>query len=86
VLWAFADSHVANQVAVAVENALAFQEIHALSDQLAKEKIYLEEEARTEHNFRDIVGGSAALRRVLPAMLHNNPLSMSLLLRLLGNK
>src|SRR4030095_9990383 len=57
--------HVANQVAVAVENALAFQEIHALKDQLAKEKIYLEEEARTEHNFGDIVGGSAALRRVL---------------------
>ena len=39
---------VANQVAVAVENALAFQEIAALKDQLAKEKAYLEEEVRTE--------------------------------------
>ena len=47
---------VANQVAVAVENALAFQEITALKDQLSKEKAYLEEEARTEHNFEDIVG------------------------------
>ena len=47
---------VANQVAVAVENALAFQEIAALKDQLSKEKAYLEEEARTEHNFEDIVG------------------------------
>jgi formate hydrogenlyase transcriptional activator len=56
---------VANQVAVAVENALAFQEIAALKDQLAKEKAYLEEEARTEHDFGDIVGESPALRRVL---------------------
>jgi len=54
---------VANQVAVAVENALAFQEIEAAfrespgaQDQLAKEKAYLEEEVRTEHNFGDIVG------------------------------
>ncbi len=56
---------VANQVAVAVDNALAFQEITALKDQLSKEKAYLEEEARTEHNFDDIVGGSPGLRRVL---------------------
>src|ERR1700722_15355171 len=38
---------VANQVAVAVENALAFDEIEALKDQLHKEKVYLEEEVRT---------------------------------------
>ena len=49
---------VANQVAVAVENALAFQEIAALKDQLAQEKAYLEEEARTEHHFGEIVGES----------------------------
>jgi formate hydrogenlyase transcriptional activator len=56
---------VANQVAVAVENALAFQEIEALKDQLAKEKAYLEDEVRTEHDFGEIVGESAALLRVL---------------------
>jgi formate hydrogenlyase transcriptional activator len=56
---------VANQVAVAVENALAFQEIEALKDKLQEEKVYLEEEVRTEHNFADIIGASAALRRVL---------------------
>src|SRR5262249_3219552 len=56
---------VANQVAVAVENALAFQEIAALKDQLAQEKAYLEEEARTEHHFGEIVGESPTLRRVL---------------------
>ena len=61
---------VANQVAVAIENALAFQEIEAalqeiqaLKDQLAKENAYLEEEVRTEHNFGEIVGGSATLHR-----------------------
>jgi formate hydrogenlyase transcriptional activator len=56
---------VANQVAVAVENALAFDEIAALKDKLQQEKVYLEEEARTAHNFGEIVGDSAALRRVL---------------------
>jgi formate hydrogenlyase transcriptional activator len=56
---------VANQVAVAVENALAFQEIEALKDKLLQEKVYLEEEARAEHNFAETVGDSAALRRVL---------------------
>jgi formate hydrogenlyase transcriptional activator len=56
---------VANQVAVAVENALAFDCIEKLKDKLTREKVYLEEEIRTEHNFDEIVGDSAALRRVL---------------------
>lgn len=55
---------VAAQVAVAVENALAFEEIEELKDKLAKEKAYLEEEVRTEH-FGDIIGENAALRTVL---------------------
>jgi formate hydrogenlyase transcriptional activator len=57
--------HVANQVAVAVENALAFNWIEKLKEKLTQEKVYLEEEVRTEHNFGEIVGESAALRRVL---------------------
>lgn len=56
---------VAKQVAVAVENALAFQQIAELKDKLAKEKLYLEEELRTEHGFDDIIGDSPALRNVL---------------------
>jgi formate hydrogenlyase transcriptional activator len=59
---------VANQVAVAVENALAFHEIEALKDKLAEEKAYLEEEVRTEHEFGDIVGESPVLRAVLKAV------------------
>lgn len=56
---------VAQQVAVAVENALAFQQIAELKDKLAKEKLYLEEELRIEHGFDDIIGDSNALRNVL---------------------
>jgi formate hydrogenlyase transcriptional activator len=53
------------QVAIAVENAQAFQEISALKDRIASEKVYLEEEIRGEHNFGEIVGESAALARAL---------------------
>ena len=56
---------VAQQVAVAVENALAFQQIAELKDKLAKEKLYLEEELRFEHGFEDIIGDSDALKQVL---------------------
>src|SRR5277367_5803707 len=55
---------VANQVAVAIENAIAFQEIEALKNQLAKENAYLEEEVRTDHNFGQIIGDTTVLRRV----------------------
>jgi formate hydrogenlyase transcriptional activator len=56
---------VAKQVAFAVENALAFQEIAELKDKLAAEKVYLEDEIRTEYNFEEIIGQSSALKRVL---------------------
>jgi formate hydrogenlyase transcriptional activator len=56
---------IANQVALAVENLKSYQEITELKDRLAKENVYLEEEVRTDHNFGDIVGENAALRRVL---------------------
>jgi formate hydrogenlyase transcriptional activator len=55
----------AGQVAIAVENAMAFCEIEALKNQLHEEKLYLEEEIRTEYNFEEIIGNSAALKRVL---------------------
>jgi formate hydrogenlyase transcriptional activator len=58
-------TQVANQVALAVENALAYREIRELKEQLAKEKLYLEDEIRTEMNFAQIIGSSASLRRVL---------------------
>ena len=72
---------VANQVAVSVENALAFQEIEALKDQLAKENAYLEEEVRTEHNFGELIGESAALRRVLKEAETVAPTGSTVLIR-----
>jgi formate hydrogenlyase transcriptional activator len=56
---------VAAQVAIALDNAMAYQKISELKDQLAQEKLYLEDEIRGEMNFNEIVGNSAALRRVL---------------------
>ncbi len=56
---------IAGQVAIAVENAIAYGEIAELKDQLAQEKVYLEDEIRSELNFEEIVGESAALRSVL---------------------
>ena len=56
---------VARQVAIAVENALAYNEIETLKNKLEKEKLYLEEEIRTEYNFEEIVGKSPVLKRVL---------------------
>ena len=49
---------VAKQVAIAVENALVYNEIETLKNKLEKEKLYLEEEIRTEYNFEEIVGKS----------------------------
>jgi formate hydrogenlyase transcriptional activator len=56
---------VANQVAIAVENALAYNEIETLKNKLEKEKLYLEEEIRSEYNFEEIVGSSSVLKRAL---------------------
>ncbi len=58
-------TQVATQIAIAVENALAFREIEELKEKLAEEKLYLEDEIRTDRNFEEIVGESAALRGVL---------------------
>jgi formate hydrogenlyase transcriptional activator len=55
----------AGQVAIAVENALAYGEIRELKETLAQEKVYLEDEIRHEMNFEEIIGQSAVLRRVL---------------------
>jgi formate hydrogenlyase transcriptional activator len=58
-------SQVASQVALAVENALAYREIRDLKEQLSKEKLYLQDEIRTEMNFAQIIGSSASLRQAL---------------------
>jgi formate hydrogenlyase transcriptional activator len=56
---------IANQVAIAVENALSYAEIKDLKEQLSREKLYLEDEIRSEQGFEEIIGRSAAIRAVL---------------------
>jgi formate hydrogenlyase transcriptional activator len=58
-------SQVAQQIVIAVDNALAYRQIAELKDKLAEEKLYLEDEIKTEYNFEEIVGDSPALKRVL---------------------
>jgi len=56
---------VANQVALAVANMVTYEEIERLKARLEKENVYLQEEIRTDHNFEEITGNSAALLAVL---------------------
>lgn len=72
---------LASHVAVAVENALAFEEILTLRDKLAAEKLYLEEEARSEHRFGEFVGENAALRRILKQVETVAPTDSTVLIR-----
>ncbi|MFO0775169.1 MAG: sigma 54-interacting transcriptional regulator [Nitrospiraceae bacterium] len=58
-------NQIAGQIAIAVDNALAYQQIAELKDKVTEEKLYLEEELRSEQRFDDIVGDSAALKHVL---------------------
>jgi formate hydrogenlyase transcriptional activator len=63
-----------------VENALACKEIDALKDKLAEEKLYLEEEIRSEYNFEEIVGESPAIRKALAQVELVAPASTTVLL------
>jgi PAS domain S-box-containing protein len=56
---------VADQVAMAVSNAMVFRQIAELRDRLRQEKEYLEEEINLDNRFEDIVGESGGLRQVL---------------------
>src|SRR3984885_2772188 len=58
-------SRASRQIAIAIENALAYREISELKDKLAREKLYLEEQFRSEMGFEQIIGNSKALKHVL---------------------
>src|ERR1044071_1866615 len=55
-------TQIAGQVAIAFGNALAFQRLSELKDQLEEQKQYLEDELKTEFNFEEIVGQSKPIR------------------------
>jgi formate hydrogenlyase transcriptional activator len=58
-------AEVAKQIALAVANSIAYQEIASLKDKLAKEKVYLQEEIQSAYNFEEVIGDSRALKHVL---------------------
>jgi len=58
-------AQISNQIALALDNAVAYGRLTASKQRLEEERLYLEDEIRAEYNFENIVGKSAALRKVL---------------------
>ena len=58
-------AQIGNEAAIAIENAMAYRQIGVLKDKLAEEKLYLEDEIRSEYDFEEIIGESPIWKRVL---------------------
>lgn len=71
---------VGSRVAVALDNALTYRKVAELKERLAEEKLYLEEEIRTEFHFEEIIGESAALKRVLKQVESVGPTNATVLI------
>ncbi len=73
--------HVANQIAIAVENSLAFRQVVDRANKLSEEKLYLQDEIRTEYNFEEIIGDSPALRTILDQLQTVAPTDSTILIQ-----
>jgi formate hydrogenlyase transcriptional activator len=58
-------TQIGTQISLVLDNALAYGRLRASRDDLEDQRLYLESEIRSEYNFEDIIGKSAALRKVL---------------------
>src|SRR3954468_4109916 len=58
-------TRIAGQIGIAVQNACSYERIEALNAQLSREKLYLQDEIRSDHQFEEIIGRSRTLGRVL---------------------
>src|SRR5262249_20742453 len=72
---------IASQIAIAVDNALAYREIETLKNKLTEEKLYLEEEIKTAYSFEEIIGTSPALTRILKQVATVAPTDSTVLIR-----
>jgi formate hydrogenlyase transcriptional activator len=72
--------HIANQIAIAVENSLAFRQVVDRANKLTEEKLYLQDEIRTEYNFEEIIGESPALKAILEEVQTVAPTDSTVLL------
>jgi formate hydrogenlyase transcriptional activator len=59
---------VANQIAIAVDNALSWRELNEIKERLATEKLYLEDEIRLDHNIGNMVGQGMAFQAILKSI------------------
>jgi len=73
-------SQISNQIALAVDNAIAYGRVTEARDRLEEERLYLESEIRSAYSFEDIVGKSAALRKVLDQVAIVAPTGSTVLL------
>jgi formate hydrogenlyase transcriptional activator len=73
-------AQISNQIALAVDNAIAYGRVTEARDRLEEERLYLESEIRSEYNFEDIVGKTAALRKVLDQVAIVAPTGSTVLL------
>jgi len=73
-------AQISTQISLALDNALAYGRLNASAARLEEERLYLESEFRAEHNFEDIVGKSAALRKVLDQVAIVAPTGSTVLL------
>jgi len=73
-------SQIGTQISLLLENALAYGRLRASRDHLEEQKLYLESEIESEYNFEDIVGKSAAIRKVLNQVAIVAPTSSTVLL------
>jgi formate hydrogenlyase transcriptional activator len=72
---------VANQIAIAVENALEYGQITEAKTRLAEHKLYLEDEIRVEHNFEEIIGNRPRLKAVIESVRTVAPADSTVLIQ-----
>ena len=74
-------SQVANQLALALDNAQCYDGLRALRDQLHKENVYLQEEIKSTHNFEEIIGEGPSIRAVLRSVEQVAPTDSTVLIQ-----
>jgi len=77
---AFLDQ-VAEPVTLAVQNALAFDEIERLKNQLLQENVTLRRELHSSQETRGIIGVSPAIQEVTAAVMRVGPTDVTVLIR-----
>ena len=73
-------SQIATQIALAVENAIAYGRVAEARDRFNEQRLYLESEILSEFNFEDIVGNSEAIKKVMKQVAIVAPTDSTVLL------